>query len=183
MFKQPFGMLALALTVVLTAWAGQAAAVPTPIAFRVLCADPVLAAKFSKDIGEVLSSRSGYSIDPKGAEQELIVYVNQDVNSRVNTKGVSVAIVHVSRLFQFYLGYKLLIEKPTADSDVQGALRKLLEEESLLHISVAHLDEPSDDQIEIVSRSIAATFLDKTPADAGRNAAAAHPPSGGPPQR
>ena len=144
------------------------AARPTPVSYLVVCDDPSVREKFMGRIGELVKAQTGYVVRDKLPSAQLILYVNRDADDRVNPKGYSVAIAHVSNAEAYFLASKLLVETPTEDAQMKAVIASMLNEHGMLdHLSVAHMDAATDREIDVLSRSAVAAFFKKTPADAG----------------
>jgi hypothetical protein len=141
---------------------------PTPVAYLVVCDEPQVRDKLSRRIGELLRAEPGYVVRDHVPGSQLIVYANRDVNDRVNPNGYSIAIAHVSNMEAFFLAKRLFVDKPTDDERAKEVVAGMIREQGMLsHLNVAHMDEATDREIDLVSRTIVAGFLERTPANAG----------------
>jgi hypothetical protein len=135
------------------------AAEPQRLSFAVICDDPQLAAKIEDGIRSRFADAKKETSNafPAG---KLFLYLQRDLNDRKNPEGVSVAIAHVSNVqtAAYALGS---IQRKEPVSDQLGAM--LREEGFLKHLSVAHLDEPSDEEIRMLLDSVVNTFFSKYP--------------------
>jgi hypothetical protein len=153
---------------VLAALAAPAAAAPTRVAYRVF-GEPAVAGGLKACLAKALAG-NGYEIVDKLPVAELVLFANRDVNG-VNPNGVSIAIAHVSKAEPLFIASKLLPDGPdqTKDGALHDAAVRLLGEEGLLdYLNVAHIESSSPASIDEVCQSVAATFRQKVPANAGK---------------
>lgn len=142
-----------------------------PAGFRVLGDDKPVVDGLSACLNATFKDKADYEIVSKLPAAELILYVNRDANDRVNPKGVSIAVAHVSNTVALFVANKLLIDPRTKtdDPNPQGAAAALVRQEGNLdHLSVAHIDDPSPEETRQVCQSVAETVFAKNPAMAGK---------------
>jgi len=127
------------------------------LSYAVVCDDAQLSAKIDAGIRSrlVLAKKD---ISDKYPVGKLYLYVQRDVNDRKNPNGISVAIAHVSNLQTAALALGLIQKKEPVSDQLSAMLR---EEGFLKHLSVAHIDEASDEEIRILLDSVVKTFLGK----------------------
>lgn len=141
---------------------------PTPVAFMVVCDDASVREKLTSRLGELLEGQVGYVIRKEFPSAQLIVYANRDANDRINPKGYSIAVAHVSNAEVVFLAKKLLVEKPTEDESLKQVLTAMLKEHGMLdYLNVIHMDEATDVEIDALSRAVVAEFTAKTPPNVG----------------
>lgn len=127
------------------------------LSYAVICDDPQLAEKINGGVRSRLERVKKEIVDrfPTG---KLFLYVQRDVSDRKNPKGVSVAIAHVSNVQPAAFALTFIEKKAPLPDQLAAMLR---EEGFLKHLSVAHMDEPSDEEIGILLDSVVKTFLSK----------------------
>ena len=163
----PFAGAALAGLVLLAPVAATAAS--TRITYRVV-GEPAVADKLRICLGKALTAASGYTFVAQTPQAKLLVLVGRDANDRINAKGVSVAITHLSNAASFFLAGKLLPEGPTQtkDASIRDMLVQMVKQDGFMdYLNIGHMDSASDVEIASLCGSIASTFLMKTPANAG----------------
>lgn len=127
------------------------------LAYAVICDDPVLNEKVSLGVRRRLES-ANIEISDKFPRGKLFLYLSRDVNDRKNKDGVSIAISHVSNGQTALLALDYINKKQEIPDKLSGMLR---EEGFLKHLSVAHLDEASEEELNVFLDSIVATFRKK----------------------
>lgn len=133
------------------------AAEPQRLAYTVICDEPQLSAKIEAGVRSRLADAKKEITDTYPAGK-LFLYLQRDINDRKNPKGVSVAIAHVSNMQTAALALGSIQKK----EPVSDQLAAMLHEEGFLkHLSVAHIDEPSDEEIRILLDSVVKTFLSR----------------------
>jgi hypothetical protein len=149
--------------------AAQEPAHRTPISFTVISEDTSVRDRIAGRIGELLAAQSGYIVRDKLPAAQLILYVNRDANDGINPNGYSIAIAHVSNADAYFLAKKLLIDKPTDDQQLKDVLVTMLNDRGMLnHLHAAHIAGATDQEIDVLSRGVVATFLEKVPANASK---------------
>lgn len=153
------GLLAATLLCLAAGAAPAAPATEPPhFAFTVICDDPVLAKTLRTGIEQRLA-KAHADIRDKFPSAKLFVYANRDANDRKNPDGVSIAVAHVTNMPTTVLALSY-VQKKEAMPDV---LRSMLAEEGFLkHLNVAHMDAPTETQVNTLLDNVVATFLKKS---------------------
>jgi hypothetical protein len=137
--------------------AGATAAERPRFAFAVICNDPALAQVLRSGIEARLVAANA-DITDKLPTAKLFVYANRDSGDRKNPEGVSIAIAHVSNAQTAVLALSYV----KRNEGMPEMLRSMLGEEGFLqHLNVAHMDTPSDAQVNEVLDKLVAAFLQK----------------------
>ncbi|MDB5907431.1 MAG: exported protein of unknown function [Massilia sp.] len=125
--------------------------------YFVICEDGALGAKIRAGVVKRLNS-SNVEVAQQFPAGKLFLYVARDLNDRKNTDGISIAIAHVSNVQTGLLA----LERINKNEKVTELLSELLREEGFMqHLSVAHLDEASDVQLNVFLDSVVTTFVRK----------------------
>lgn len=153
-FKAAF---ALALTFLLFTSVACRAAEAQRLAYAVICDDAQLSEKINAGVRSrlMLAKKEISNNYPSG---KLYLYLQRDINDRKNPQGVSVAIAHVSNMQTASLALEAVRKKEAVTAPLAAMLR---EEGFLQHLSVAHIDEASDDEIAGLLDSVVKTFISK----------------------
>ncbi|MGV7206984.1 hypothetical protein ACLB1G_03910 [Oxalobacteraceae bacterium A2-2] len=125
--------------------------------YAVVCEDAQLAAKIDAGI-RTRFTLAKKDISDKYPAAKLYLYLQRDVNDRKNPDGVSIAIAHVSNIQTAALALGLIQKKEAVPDQLSAMLR---EEGFLKHLSVAHMDEASDEEISSLLDSVLKTFFSK----------------------
>ncbi len=111
--------------------------------YAVICDDAQLSAKIDAGIRSRLTLAKK-DISDKYPVGKLYLYLQRDINDKKNPQGVSIAIAHVSNLQTASLALGFIQKREPLSEQLSAMLR---EEGFLKHISVAHIDEASDEEI------------------------------------
>ena len=151
-FKAAFALVFLLLTSI-----ACRAAEAQRLSYSVICDDAQLSAKIDAGVRArlMLAKKEISNNYPSG---KLYLYLQRDVNDRKNTQGVSVAIAHVSNLQTASLALEVIQKKESVSAPLAAMLR---EEGFLKHLSVAHIDNATDEEITLLLDSVVKTFLSK----------------------
>ncbi len=136
-----------------------------PVAFKVVCDEPAVCKSLDGRIADLFGKQPGYVVHESFPSARLIVYVVRDSGSKVDPNGYIVSIAHVQNLEAIYIAQKLLLEKPTTDEGLKGAVTALINDEGTMSfLNAAHLDDATDAKVDILARYIVNQFFAKTPA-------------------
>ncbi|MYM42188.1 hypothetical protein [Duganella qianjiadongensis] len=127
------------------------------LSYAVICEDAQLSARIDAGVRTRLMVAKK-DISEKFPAGKLYLYLQRDVNDKKNPNGISVAIAHVSNVQTASLALGLIQKKEPVPAQLSAMLR---EEGFLKHLSVAHIDEASDEEIETLLDSVLNTFLSK----------------------
>ncbi|MFC5550861.1 hypothetical protein [Massilia aerilata] len=149
------------LAAILFCLAATATAAERPrFGFAVICDDPALAQVLRAGI-EARFHAARVDIADKLPTAKLFVYANRDSGDRKNPEGVSIAIAHVSNMPTAVLALSYVKRQDGMPEEIRAMLG---EEGFLQHLNVAHMDTPSDTQVNEVLDKLVSTFLSKYPA-------------------
>jgi hypothetical protein len=146
----------LALIALAAAWPCLAAE-PPKIGLTVASVQESLAPAIEAQVTRALHD-AGIEVTDRLPAMEIIVFASQDTNDRRNTEGVSIAFAFTSSVDVQQLAVTYVDRKQTPPERLIDLLRG---HGQLLHLNVAHVDEPSDAQLQVVARFIADTFKAK----------------------
>jgi hypothetical protein len=87
----------------------------------------------------------------------LFLYVNQDVNDTKNPDGWSIAIAHAENVESLTLASRLIDSRDETAKALKPVLITIINKPGFLaHLSVAHLDEMSDEKVKKEDRGLPA---------------------------
>lgn len=136
-----------------------------PVAYKVVCDEPAVCKSLEGRIADLFGRQPGYVVRETFPSARLIVYVVRDSGSNIDPNGYVVSIAHVQNLEAIYIAQKLLLEKPTTDEGLKGAVTALINDQGTMSfLNAAHLDDASDAKVDILARFIVNQFFEKTPA-------------------
>jgi len=98
--------------------------------YKVVCDEPAVCKSLESRIGDLFGKQPGYVVRETFPTARLIVYVIRDTGSKVDPNGYIVAIAHVQNLEALYIAQKLLVEQPTSDAGLKGAVTALINDEA-----------------------------------------------------
>lgn len=134
------------------------AAEPTKVAYAVICDNEAVGTKLSSAIEQRLKLAK-LEVTTKLPKAKLIVYAQQDLNDRVNRKGWSFAIAHVTNYPTYVVAAKLLGKNIKEVSPIEPALISMLNQEGFMtYMNVAHTDELSEQNISVILDSAVTEF-------------------------
>ena len=125
--------------------------------FTVICDDPALAQVLRSGI-EARLGAANVDITDKLPTAKLYVYANRDSGDRKNPDGVSIAIAHVSNVPAALLALSYVKRQDGMPEEMRAMLG---EEGFLRHLNVAHMDTPSEAQVNEVLDKLVSVFLQK----------------------
>lgn len=147
------------------------AAEPPAFGYAVICDEPALAQRLRTGIEERFVKLHVVLRD-RLPSAKLFVYASRDVHDTRNTDGVSVAIAHVSNALPANLALGYIQRKEAMPPLLQAMLGG---EGMLMHLNVAHMTTPSDQEVGELLDTVVTTFVQKFTAPPASAAAAGHP--------
>lgn len=132
------------------------------VSLSVVCSNSTAKELLSKAIITRLNSNKNLKITNKYPESKLFIYAQQDKNDRVNPKGWSFAVVHVSNMNSYVLASKLLkINKPAVQSLKTSFINLIKEEGFLRYMNVAHIDKLNKSTLSKIADNFVSEFVSR----------------------
>lgn len=155
-------VLLLALLAASIAARAAAAEVKPHAAYEVFCARSALCAEIRSGLQERFAKAGVETISNHDPRVVLVLYVMQNVDSRVNPEGVTVAIAYTSNIPIWKIASETV--KPDSHARPPEALTNALAQQGvLLHLSAANLDHATTGKINVLLDQVVHAFLAKYP--------------------
>jgi hypothetical protein len=129
----------------------------------VLCEDDDAKKMIRESLLTHLRSLPDFEVVDKNGYSSLLVYAEKTVNDPKNPNGYAIAIAHTNS-YELRLAYENL--RGIDDAKVRAvrtvAERALRDDTGLLrHLNVAHLDEPSRQKVDALTKTIVSDFHER----------------------
>lgn len=131
-----------------------------PIDYQVICNEEIISKLVEIDVENILKTYEGFTIDKDYSNYKIILYIQKDINDRINPNGYSIAILHTSKLPLLWLARNLIENKNIDDKTKSFIANLAVREEGIVkHFNVAHVDNPTKTLFQILLKRVIDDFM------------------------
>jgi hypothetical protein len=134
---------------------------PVPVSIEVFGANEDAAKQLKHSLEDNIKAYSEVQVrNDKYPYMQLCVALQQDINDRKNPNGWSLAIVHLSNIDTVHVAEQLAKSSDPKVKKVMPDIANMIREQGFVrYINVAHIDEFSKENIDIVVSGIIGEFV------------------------
>lgn len=142
-----------------------ALAEPVPVSIEVFGENAEAAMRLKRSLEDHIKEYAEVQVrNDKYPHLQLHVAIQQDINDRKNPNGWSFAIVHVSNIDTVHVAEQLAKSSDPSVQEVMPNIANMIREQGFVkYINVAHIDEFSKKNIDIVGCNIISEFVKRIP--------------------